>query len=73
MSDLTFFQIAMLVIGILGLLGFGAMTKGIFTLITEFREWKGQVDQDRKANATDHGQFRGDIRDAHIRIDGIIG
>jgi hypothetical protein len=63
----------MLVIGILSLLGFGTMIKGIFSLLTEFREWKGVVDQDRKANATDHGQFRGDIRDAHIRIDGIMG
>ncbi len=44
----------------------GVMTLGVGTLVVLFFKagvWKGEVDQDRKANTLDHGEFRGDIRD----------
>ncbi|MEE9499585.1 MAG: hypothetical protein V3V24_09630 [Nitrospinaceae bacterium] len=47
----------------------GVMTLGIGTLVVLFFKagvWKGEVDQDRRANTLDHGAFRQDIRDLRV-------
>ena len=59
MNDLTLFEQIMLAFQ-------GAMTLGIGTIVMlafKAGRWKGEVDQDRKANTLDHGTFRQDIRD----------
>jgi hypothetical protein len=68
MNDLTFFQIAMLFFQAASAMGIG----GILVMVYRFGRWQGVVDQTLKENAIDHGEFRGDIRDVHTRVDGML-